>query len=1096
MNIIIIIVQPPTLPIVPTKKEMRRGFFAPKVAVVDAGPTMASASVSASPSTFDLVIVIDTTGSMGVFLTALRTALPQVLRLLRLLPGTVERIGAMSYKDYDAVPIVRVSFSGWDLVSSGAPNVVRFINGLRPTGGGSDSGEASKSAASRLIDEVSWLERRQTLVVWYTDSPPHFEVNNHVNQDDAYATGDPNSPTLPKHISAVMELDALGEERWDWLWLGNALRERNITVIPIIPGVPAAQQPKVDVFSAVMAAQTGGAVLGLQHSDQSATIAKHTIGLLMCAAGWDYGFGPDVARVTMPHLDLARVPTERAFMALLKSRKKARLVELERMGAENVRRFVRGGGGNSHLAAFRTDAAFQETVYAVFRELAADPALALTLTYNVIFGTFWRAICARRLDPRRDAIVDAMSSTVSGMGAADQASMKVFIELSYDRSEEIAELCAAARLRAPGGPELVLDVPAGEARLTRAELVDVTRTCVPAALAKVARLLSGLRVVTAPGSLSIPLSLFPGDLFAALPHLMSPGVLFSLRPSVVLAGLAVTLGTAAPIKDAATEHLRAVRGTWFEPVTVPEQASVAFVRFALRTFGEAFTPEEHERLVRMSRVAGLRANALTTLHVSCGYASNKTVRPDRKRACTECGHLRSMTLMLPDGTCGLCNVPDDPDYGRNTPDLLGPDKSCMCDCSNCGVVYAVALPANLNVRPKCHLCRKAPVSPCAMSHDDRHALARVRPIYTVCALCKNHFVITCQEDRPEPSLGAPCGATVEVYVCPSCDVATAVTDSVEVSVRDFLAANGGLALVGMGHAGGVAGFFDDYPSLFKAFPSVTFSAEAHPSDLNLDLRVGFGAKSVLNGAEVLAELEGWVGGKGNNGFAELGMCDICFEDMPKHVLRPMCGRRACRSVACAECLTNWYAEPKPGSIVAPAHMSCAYCKKRPSPRVLAKHAPLTASLTKADVEACADTAFHVGWCLDCGHIKRAVARECLAFGADGGAITPVMTDFRCVECVDARDRAQQGSRGTPPMNAFRESPCCSVMTHKVSGCNHIECACGVHWCWECGHSGATSGEIYDHMSKEHGGFYGVEDGDDDDDDDDDDDPYDSGYGTD
>lgn len=62
---------------------------------------------------------------------------------------------------------------------------------------------------------------------------------------------------------------------------------------------------------------------------------------------------------------------------------------------------------------------------------------------------------------------------------------------------------------------------------------------------------------------------------------------------------------------------------------------------------------------------------------------------------------------------------------------------------------------------------------------------------------------------------------------------------------------------------------------------------------------------------------------------------------------------------------------------------------------------------------------------------------------------------------------------------YKECPGCSVMTEKTEGCNHIECDCGSHWCWECRFmpEGKVQGEeaaqqVYRHMSRVHGGYYG------------------------
>ncbi|GMT14318.1 hypothetical protein PFISCL1PPCAC_5615, partial [Pristionchus fissidentatus] len=47
---------------------------------------------------------------------------------------------------------------------------------------------------------------------------------------------------------------------------------------------------------------------------------------------------------------------------------------------------------------------------------------------------------------------------------------------------------------------------------------------------------------------------------------------------------------------------------------------------------------------------------------------------------------------------------------------------------------------------------------------------------------------------------------------------------------------------------------------------------------------------------------------------------------------------------------------------------------------------------------------------------------------------------------------------------------CSAVIEKSIGCNHMECViCRTHFCWLCGYSSLTQGDIYSHMQETHGG---------------------------
>jgi hypothetical protein len=52
----------------------------------------------------------------------------------------------------------------------------------------------------------------------------------------------------------------------------------------------------------------------------------------------------------------------------------------------------------------------------------------------------------------------------------------------------------------------------------------------------------------------------------------------------------------------------------------------------------------------------------------------------------------------------------------------------------------------------------------------------------------------------------------------------------------------------------------------------------------------------------------------------------------------------------------------------------------------------------------------------------------------------------------------------------KQCPSCKTPTQKTAGCDHLQCTCGAHWCWACGKE-FDSQEIYNHMSRVHGGYY-------------------------
>jgi hypothetical protein len=53
----------------------------------------------------------------------------------------------------------------------------------------------------------------------------------------------------------------------------------------------------------------------------------------------------------------------------------------------------------------------------------------------------------------------------------------------------------------------------------------------------------------------------------------------------------------------------------------------------------------------------------------------------------------------------------------------------------------------------------------------------------------------------------------------------------------------------------------------------------------------------------------------------------------------------------------------------------------------------------------------------------------------------------------------------------KRCPRCKVAVFKISGCNHITCRCGCHWCYKCQAGFDRSDPVYSHMRATHGGIY-------------------------
>ena len=62
-------------------------------------------------------------------------------------------------------------------------------------------------------------------------------------------------------------------------------------------------------------------------------------------------------------------------------------------------------------------------------------------------------------------------------------------------------------------------------------------------------------------------------------------------------------------------------------------------------------------------------------------------------------------------------------------------------------------------------------------------------------------------------------------------------------------------------------------------------------------------------------------------------------------------------------------------------------------------------------------------------------------------------EFSEVKCIECR----------PPPLPSHPCPGCGISTNKESGCDHITCVCGTHWCYRCGEKFPSGAATYSHM---------------------------------
>ena len=81
---------------------------------------------------------------------------------------------------------------------------------------------------------------------------------------------------------------------------------------------------------------------------------------------------------------------------------------------------------------------------------------------------------------------------------------------------------------------------------------------------------------------------------------------------------------------------------------------------------------------------------------------------------------------------------------------------------------------------------------------------------------------------------------------------------------------------------------------------------------------------------------------------------------------------------------------------------------------------------------------------------------------------PHCNNMLCTNCKTWHSM-DQGCQGDIP--GAKRCPRCRVPVFKFSGCNHITCRCGCHWCYVCRQGFDNDDECYSHMTAAHGGHF-------------------------
>lgn len=1052
-----------------------------------------AAEPMSSSQVYDLLIVTDATSSMSEYLRALNQSLPKIIAISAV-TDAFARIGIVAYRDYCARGTIE--WSGWfgrggDIDRD---ELMQFMRNIRAKDGG-DWPEATKTGLASAYSVMR--EDAKTLMLLYADAPPHmggWDSGQNYKKEVEYLTADkcelgPSARLFADWVSAARTLNGTGQ----------GTKEAQIFSIVC--------SHSNDAFGPFMylCRQTKGTCFQMKLPN-SLLISKLTMSVLLAWMGVQKAGGPGETFGDAFNLHYNNI----GGVESLENEKDSTVepyFSRSQVFRSNIRREVlmdekqlralitpRTVPVTDFAKRYMNDEKYRKIVVDNLNQIIREDVSSIAL--NPIFGSLWRVVCSDRMNEARDSLIADMGANIMKLNSpSEKAKMQSWLAESYNYAAEIAAMIEGVP-ESERFPCVFLDptqdwtFPRDETEddleclnitsFTREQLLEIGRSCDSKILCRLGTVLTRLTYVTTRNEMPahvngmsevdlprIPIVLatpqYSRAFWKTLLHLIVPGTKLGGRPAALLAALSIRMGM-KPLMDAADFEMAAWKDKW-NNINVPETWNtncLALILDADKSFearrhvgnvpkelrGASFLGKGDRHLFETLVDYSLsKSNINTSLTANIGWKPTKSKVPVGPLAvCRTCQFPRSVSMMAHKGICGLCITPKaqyvsgfaKADYIRLnvTKDMTESCEASFVECSviTCRAQYVVYNVDGLRVRPKCHYCRIGGTG---------------RAPWVECRKCLNRMIWP-HEYRPLDQ------DVSKHFLCSACDSGRATIVSFVTTPANLCKENGDKWLIS--HGGKLKKPFEDR-SLFKTISDVGIDVfAAHVEILpqsNVDLTID--GKLIHNAMELKSSLNGWIKSRRT----ESGVCSLCFSNFQKGLLRSACGRSGCKQKICLDCQTSWYGMNSRGRIINTAALCCPFCRRVPAPRAVPKSGLVFLGNLKTAVDD--SGAWIYAWCNDCGFAKRMTERVC-AQGAPAE-----VRDWDCEDCVEV---GKSSSQNALPPAIVRSCPRCGVPTEKLSGCDHISCVCGAHWCFFCGKQ-SSSNNIYEHMTKEHGGFYGV-----------------------
>lgn len=677
------------------------------------------------------------------------------------------------------------------------------------------------------------------------------------------------------------------------------------------------------------------------------------------------------------------------------------------------------------IKKLRSEPEFLDHAFGEFQKIISETPMALTI--SPIIGRMWRELCKFRSEPRRNELTSLLDVKKNSLNNSDRTVLLNWLKESYDASAEITEDLEDF-VKANSIEGLLRFTP--EKNFHAHQIANLLASNDKVEIRKI---LSRFIIdVNYRGSViperSIPMNLPIAKFWELLMHTVAPGTKLSTRYCGMLARHVIECG--GVLREQASEFLKTVKGKWINwkvekgIAVVPETFAYSFVELVKNE--DCLTPEEFEFakfLLKVSHVLRFfRQNEVKVK--TADVKSTDGSFPVNEQICPDCKLIRPLTLFTKDGNCGDCF------YFKT---VQGKDKKFVngqartdieyidVRCSSCDSIYSRDKKANIIGNSKCFSCR----------YENRPSP------FTTCNKCHNKFVQYLGDKLPNGTCGA-CAAGLPPRVLQFKEFPVPLKEVFGGLFPDLCSSIG-------------LTFDENFKVGAPLYEAISHFKETAEAQIEPPSGIQYRETRICNVPELWQYAQKIMKNEISSVMPE---CSVCLEQFPPNKLFPSCGRCDCHQRVCENCNKSWYGKNTPGKILYQRATLCQFCARTPVFRVVDRIQRPLANLVDSIKREPLNIDRYYAWCSRCFKPSEIGNHDCLHD-------EPHVENYECQSCKNSAE--------TIPDN--KECPNCGFFTEKSGGCNHMECVCGAHWCFECGSGFESSKETYDHMWEVHGKIF-------------------------